>query len=217
MSHHDIEPILGLPEELPDNEQILWQGRPDVWRLGRYALHTRLVALYFAGLIVLRGFMTWTEGASPLATAGSVLKVSGLAALGWSLLVVIGWLSARATMYTITNRRVVLRIGIALPVTLNLPFVRLASAAMREDKSGHGDISLELVEPDRLAYLLLWPHVRPWRFSRPQPTLRAIPEVEKVGALLTEAMAQATLVRWAVEPRVERPAVFPPREVTTAP
>ncbi|MFY8152534.1 MAG: PH domain-containing protein, partial [Hyphomicrobiales bacterium] len=37
-----------------------------------------------------------------------------------------------------------------------------------------------------------WPHARPWRLARPEPTLRAIPDVERVAALQADAFAAAT-------------------------
>ncbi len=40
------------------------------------------------------------------------------------------WLSARSTVYTLTDRRMVMRMGIVLTVTFNLPFKRIAAADM---------------------------------------------------------------------------------------
>lgn len=194
MSDGCLEPIPGLPEALPPGERIIWQGRPNGWRLARQVFHLRVVTLYLAALVVVRGWTAWvegTDGTSVVAALAAALGAAAWAATGVGLLVLIGWLSARATMYTITDRRVVLRIGVALPVNLNLPFGRLASAALREGQDGYGDISLALAGADRLAYLLLWPHARPWRFGRAEPTLRAVPEAARVGALLAGAMTEA--------------------------
>ena len=44
------------------------------------------------------------------------------------------WLVARSSVYSITNRRVVLHIGLALPVTLNLPLAQVASADVLADR-----------------------------------------------------------------------------------
>ena len=37
--HDDFatEPVPGLPGHLPPGEVVLWQGRPDAWRLAREA------------------------------------------------------------------------------------------------------------------------------------------------------------------------------------
>jgi len=47
MSHDDFnfEPIKGLPEKLPEDEHILWQGAPDPRRLAREALGIRWAKL----------------------------------------------------------------------------------------------------------------------------------------------------------------------------
>jgi len=86
---------------------------------------------------------------------------------------------------------VVLRVGVVLSVTFNLPLRTIASADLRPLKDGHGDIALRLAGPDRIGYVHLWPHVRPWRIGAPEPMLRCLPEAEKVARLLTQAWAQA--------------------------
>ncbi len=50
MSHDDfaLEPIKGLPEVPPEGEEILWQGRPQVWPLMIAALAFWWVMAYFA-------------------------------------------------------------------------------------------------------------------------------------------------------------------------
>ena len=57
MSHHDdfeIEPVEGLPERPPEGEHILWQGRPNWWRLTWEALSLPWVLGYFAVLTLWR-------------------------------------------------------------------------------------------------------------------------------------------------------------------
>ncbi len=36
----------------------------------------------------------------------------------------------------------------------------------------------------RLAYMLLWPHTKPWHLMKPQPSFRDIPDVEAVATRL---------------------------------
>ena len=51
--HHDdfnFEPVRGLPEALPEDEHILWQGRPDGLRLAKEAWGLNWVLAYFAAL-----------------------------------------------------------------------------------------------------------------------------------------------------------------------
>lgn len=181
--------IAGINEDLPPGEQVLWQGGPD-WRLlARRALHVRKVAIYFALLFGWRAASALADGAS---AAEAVLGAGALlatAAGALALLAAIAWLSARTTIYAITNRRVAMRIGIALPIYVNLPFRGIETAALGAGGAARGDISLRLAGDVRLAWLHLWPHVRPWHLARPQPTLRALRDAPAVAAILAAALA----------------------------
>lgn len=186
---HDHEPQFGLPELLPADETLLWQGSPD-WRvLALRAFHLRKLALYFALLMLLRGLLHAADGAPLAAAAWAALTPLPLALLGLGLVALLAFLSARGTVYTLTDRRVVMRIGIVLTVTYNLPFKRIAAAALQRSRDGHGDIALTLASRDRIAWLQLWPHVRPWHVRRPEPTLRAIADADRVAARLSAAWA----------------------------
>lgn len=182
------EPIPGLPAPLPQGEQILWQGSPQ-WRgLARHVFYVRWIAAYFAVFITARELVALKDGEGLAAALISGVTFVGLAAVCLGLLTLLAWLNARATIYTITTRRVVMRFGVALPMTFNLPFKKLASADLRARKEGDGDIALELSGPDRLAWLVLWPHARPWRFTRAQPMLLSLPDAARVAGLLGDAV-----------------------------
>src|SRR5262249_37799636 len=108
------------------------------------------------------------------------------------LLCLLAWLSARATVYTVTSRRVVLRFGVALPLAVNVPYRIVRSAGLRIDSGGTGDIALSLTGDEKIAYLALWPHARPWRLRHPEPMLRAVPAATEVAQILSSALyAQA--------------------------
>jgi hypothetical protein len=188
MSHDDFatEPVRGLPETPPEGERILWQGRPHWWWLSWESLSLPWVAGYF-GILTFWRFITLIDR-MPLGdafAAASPLLVMGAVVI--ALLLIVGYVQARATVYTITNRRVAMRIGAALTVTLNLPFTQIAKADFRPGRGGAGTIALDLMGDTRLGYLVCWPHVRPWVMRRTQPALRAIPEAEKIAHLLAEA------------------------------
>ena len=188
MPHDDFafEPVPGLPEALPKGEQILWQGRPDWWALAKEALAVRWVAAYFVAFAAWRALVA---GATlpfwEAVRTGSPFLVMGVVACG--LLMLVAWVQARATVYTITNRRVAMRIGAALTVTLNLPYRWIASASLDLRRGGTGTIALALAGSTRLSYLNTWPHVRPWRMARTEPALRCIPDAAKVARILSEA------------------------------
>lgn len=189
---HDFEPQYGLPEKLPAGERILWQGRPDTWALARRAFHFRKLVLYFGLMLALRGIVSYADGAGLAASLISALWLLPLAGLGLGLVGLLAWLSAHNTAYTLTDRRVVMRIGIVLTITFNLPLTRIAAADLALMADGHGDISLALSEGQRIGWLQLWPHARPWRLARPEPSLRAVPEAGRVAGLLTQAWTAAT-------------------------
>ncbi len=191
LQEHDEEPVPGLPEELPTGERILWQGAP-AWRvLAIEAFHLRKLVLYFALIGLLRLVFVLEEQTDGMDVVKSmapylVLALSGLFIV-WSL----AWLSARHTLYTVTNRRVVMRIGIVLTVTFNIPFSRMAGAHLRSGPEGQGDVALDIERGTRIPYLQLWPHARAWHLRQPQPTLRAIPDAAQLADLLTAAWAQS--------------------------
>lgn len=181
--------LRGLPGPLPEGEHALWQGSPAWTSLARRALHVRLVALYFVALAVWQAME-----AAPLGLAAVAATLAWTATLGGgviALAILYAWWSARATTYTITTRRVILTIGIAVPVTLNLPFRSIGSAAVKLHADGTGDVPLETTERRRLSYVVLWPHARPWRLGRVQPMLRAIPDAAAVAELLADALVAA--------------------------
>ena len=45
---------------------------------------------------------------------------------------------------------------------------------------------------DRIAWLQLWPHARPWRLGKPQPMLRCVPQGAQVAKLLAQTWSQVT-------------------------
>lgn len=188
MSHDDFsfEPVKGLPEAPPAGERILWQGRPDWWALSVEALSLPWVAGYFIVLALWR-FLTLIDQMSLIGALAAAAPLLVMGAVVCAMLTLVGFIQARATVYTITNRRVAMRIGAALTVTLNLPYTQLARADLKPGRRGTGSISLDLMGETRLSYLVCWPHVRPWVMRRTQPTLRCIPEAARVARVLAEA------------------------------
>ena len=206
---HEFEAAPGLPEPLPPGEKLLWQGSPD-WRvLARRAFHLRKLAAYFGALLVLRVAFLVNDGAALTEALRSTVGPLALASLGLALVALMAWLSARSTVYTITDKRVVMRIGIVLTLTFNIPFKRIAAAGLHLDAGGSGDLPLTLQGPDRIAFLHLWPHARPWRLGKPEPMLRSVPQAALVARVLTEAWSQATGVAAsaAAVPAAAAPAV----------
>ncbi len=183
------ESLRGLPERLPEGERLLWQGAPDWRRMALNVFHIRGLALYFGAIIAYCLAAAAMDGTPLQDAALSTAKLAGAALVPIGFLTAYAWLVGRSTTYTITDQRVVMQFGLALPMTINLPFRKIESAELKLRANGFGDISLLLNSADRLAYLVLWPHARPWRLGQAEPTFRAVPDVGRVGQLLARALA----------------------------
>ena len=197
---HEFEAAPGLPELLPAGEHLLWQGSPSWQVLARRAFHLRKLMVYFAIILGLRGAFVLSDGGSAVDALRSMAWLLPLAAIALGILAALAYLSARSTLYTITNKRVVMRIGIVLTLTFNLPFKRIASAGLLLDADGCGDIPLVLAGSDRIAWLNLWPHARPWRIKQPEPMLRCVPQAAEVARTLANAWSAATGLNAAPTP-----------------
>lgn len=189
---YEFEPQFGLPERLPSDEFIVWQGSPDVLALAASAFHIKKLAMYF---ILLMGACAWPaleSGAGTMAVLQGIKWIAPITLICLASVWMLAYMTARTTVYTLTNKRVVMRLGIVLTVSFNLPLKQIASADVRLLDGGWGDITLSLEGSDRIAWVHLWPSVRPWRINKPEPTLRAIPDVQAVSVKLRDAWTQAT-------------------------
>ncbi len=193
----NFEPIPGLPALPPKGELLLWQGRPDTWRLAVEAFGLLWVAGYFAVIILWRASVGFDLGGMPGAFAYGLPYVM-LAAIALAVIWVLALAQARATVYTVTTARVAMRIGAALSVTFNIPFAQVVSANADIRRGGTGTIALTTAPGTRLSYLICWPHVRPLHFVT-QPALRCIPDAARVARLVADAaetrMTQPVLTR----------------------
>ena len=196
-------PPAGLPENLPQGERLLWQGAPDWRTLATRAFHLRGWAIYFALLIVWYIVSSLRAGTPPLEAAVATSRFLGLALVPLVLIVVYAWAISRATTYTVTDRRVVIRLGLALPMTINLPFSRIDNASLHAEADGTGNIALDIAPGSKLAWFILWPHARPWHMAKAQPMLRAVPQVQGVAQLLARALAASASVPVGVIPQLQ--------------
>jgi Bacterial PH domain len=175
----------GLPDHLPEGESLIWQGKPDWKSLAINAFHIRKVAAYFAVIIVAQGAFKFANGG---AAFESVPGLMGLAFAACAILAALAYASAKTTRYTLTSKRALMKVGIALPVIINLPFRQIDGASFARTTKGFGTIVFKTGGETRLAYLLLWPHAKPWHFSKPQPAFRDIASVETVAKKLSFAL-----------------------------
>lgn len=200
---NDSRPVSEAPAALAGDERIVWQGAPDWRRFALSVMKIRTIALYFAVIMVARFAADLVAGQGVGA---------GLVSAAWTLclaLPVLGFLAiyaklvARSTRYTVTTKRLVLRIGVALPMTVTIPVDLVETLDLRRHADGSGDILIGVLPKQRLSYSVLWPHARPWCFSRPQAALRAVPQAEAVAETIGRMLARQTATT--------------PARVTTAP
>jgi Bacterial PH domain len=209
IDEYENEKIRGLPQDLPAGETLLWQGSPDWRSLARHMVHVNKVAIYFAALAAWSIMTTLKGGGTGVESLVGIVRVTLIGGVGIALLCLIAWLTARTTVYSITSRRVVMRMGIVVPMTMNLPFRTIGSAGVKRFKDGTGDIALGISSGDRLAFLHLWPHVRPWRINNPEPSLRSLPELESASAILGTALAAFAASNPGLKPAQSKLVLFP--------
>jgi hypothetical protein len=205
---HEFEAAPWLPEPLPAGERILWQGAPDWRALAVHVFHVRKLAAYFAGMMGLQALYLWGQPT----LAGSLALSAVLATTCLGLLALTARLSARTTLYTLTTRRVVMRIGIVLTITLNVPLRQLRGAdllAHGPAQGATGDLALALAGRERIGWLHLWPHARPWHLGDPKPTLRCIPDAAATGERL--------LAAWQAQMQSQEASPVALRSVSTTP
>ncbi len=186
--HRQFEQFKELPGPLPVGERVIWQGKPSFKGLALRAFHIRDVAIYFSLVLVLRLWSNWSHGVPPGEAAISALWLIVPAISGVAVLATLAWLFRRAACYTLTSKRILFQFGVALPVTMNIPLGKITNAALRSYRDGSGDIPLRVSDDHRVSYLLLWPHIRPWRLRSPEPMLRSLPDAAIVAAKLREAL-----------------------------
>jgi len=188
---HEFEPQFGLPERLPADERILWQGQPLPGLVAKRVFHLHWISGYFALMLAWQFGAQIADGAGFVAALRGSLVLALLAATAIAILATMARLTASTTAYTLTNRRVVMRIGIVLTVSYNLPLRHIDGAHLLPLKDGTGELALQLRGDTRIAWLHLWPHARPWMLARPQPMLRCLADAPAVARQLSDAWALA--------------------------
>ena len=76
-----------------------------------------------------------------------------------------------------------------MPVSINVPFAQVDGADLTVGAGDTGGLTLQVADGSRLSWLVLWPHVRPWRLRAPEPMLRSVPRAAEAGQILARALA----------------------------
>lgn len=198
-----------LPAALPAGERVVWQGRPQWRALARDALHVRGLAAYMGLLVVSVGAAAAWRGAPASEVLLDAARASAFAVVPVAIALAYAWLAARAAYYAITDRRIIMRVGVALPMTFNVPFARVGSAGLRTN-GATGEIGIKLLARDGLAAIMLWPHAP---LARAEPILRALPDAAAAGQALARALAASVD---APAPLVQTPVAQSGRNVESA-
>ena len=111
-----------------------------------------------------------------------------LAVSAFFVLFILARAYARTTIYTITEERLVMRFGVAVPMMINIPWSKIAAVNLQKFDDGTGDIEFVVEPGHKLSYWVLWPNVKPWHFSQVTPTLRSITKADEVAVLLGEVL-----------------------------
>jgi Bacterial PH domain len=189
VNEHEFEAELGLPEPLPANEIMLWQGSPQWWSIACDVLHIRKLLVYFGLLLLWVAASAAANGQGLMAIFRALAWVLPIPAIAVGLLLTGAWLIAKTSVYSITDQRVVMRIGIVLSVTFNLPLRQIQALDLRARSDGTGDIAMRLGPTDQIAYLHMWPHARPWRVRRAEPMLRGVTNAGAVAQRLSATLS----------------------------
>ena len=177
--------------QLAPGELVVWQGGPTLKGIACDIFHLRAALVYIAALVALDGYQAWAKHIPALkALHNSVPLFLGLG-LATGIFATLAYMTARTTRYMITNRRVIMKYGMAMPVTLSLPYRQIVGASVEVDADHTGKIALLLRADNHMPYLKLYPFARAWMLARPEPMLRAVPHVALVAGLLTRALQAA--------------------------
>ena len=182
----DKSPPKDILGAIPENEDIIWYGRPELRRFCLSALGLRYLLLYLLIVALFNlssnfgnfSFFIYLEIMVPYIISCFLATV---------LLVIIGISQVMPTVYVITSKRIIIRSGMALIFMLNVPFDKIANIDKQIFKDGCGNISFKLINNKRVPFFASWPSVRPWYFNNPEPTFRCISNVDVIALKLADA------------------------------
>lgn len=173
---------------LGPNETIIWEGRPAAVRLAIRAFRLPVVAAYFGALAA------WGSADVLLGRGGIGTVAMPLGSGALTLLVLLGLalVIARTTTYRVTTDRIIIRYGAILTRSLSIPFKQIAALHLSVERGGRGDIAFSLKPGNRIPYLKLWPHVRPWHLRDPEPMFCALPDAALTATQLARRLGSRT-------------------------
>mgnify|MGYP001213734411 CR=1 FL=1 len=171
---------------IPEDENVIWHGRPDLRRFSISALGLRYLILYLL-VVSLTTFFSNYGNLSLSIFLQMMFPYVICCCLAAIIMVMIGISQVIPTVYVITSKRIIIKSGLALIFMLNVPFDKVANIDKKVFNDGCGDISFKLIGNKRIPFFAGWPSVRPWYFNNPEPTFRCISDVDVVSFKLANA------------------------------
>ena len=181
---------LNLSENLPNGEQLVWQGQPERRALATRAMYLKYIAFYLVALIAARTGYLILDGESVATWSGMLVWQVLASAFVMLLIVGLAAVYSRTTRYSLTNERLIIKSGAAITIHINLPLQQIIGADLREYSDGTGDITLQVSQADKLYWLLMWPNVRSWWIRPLRPVLRGLRDAEAVAHLLVKEVGE---------------------------
>jgi hypothetical protein len=175
---------LSLSENLPNGEQLVWQGQPERRALATRAMYLKYIAFYLVALIAARTGYLILDGESVATWSGMLVWQVLASAFVMLLIVGLAAVYSRTTRYSLTNERLIIKTGAAITIHINLPLQQIIGADLREYSDDTGDITLQVSQADKLYWLLMWPNVRSWWVRPLRPVLRGLKDAPTVAHLL---------------------------------
>ena len=181
---HEIEPVPGLPGRLPDGEYIVWQGQPELKTVMTRLLRARWIAIYFAIAALWSVAVGINDAETAWLLLGRITFIGVAAAILFGLMFIYARAVVKTSLYTLTNRRVVMRVGIAISASFNLPFKQIAGADFRVGKDSSGDVALTLKAGHGLSCSVFFPHQRGGRWRKLSPQMICLADAKSVAEKL---------------------------------
>ena len=178
--------------DLPPGETLLWSGQPKPSGFARRVFHLKALGAYFAIIVGFTTIGTLASDAETYMLLGTFVWQLSLGGIVLTILSLLGHFYAKSTIYALTNKRFVIRSGLALPSVIAIPISKLQSAGIRTHSDKTGDIVLLPEKGLKVYWLLLWPSVRTFEWSRVQPLLRSVEKPEVVAGMLRDLIAIET-------------------------
>jgi len=178
-----------LPDEvgksIPEGERLCWVGKPNWISFGFHVFGIKYLLLYF----IISAFYAISQielGFSFGSFIGEYISfvVSGI--IAGLILFLLSYFSAQHTCYVITEKRLVIRTGIALVFFLNVPLKNVISIDKQSLFYGYGNLSFKPQSKKRIPYFSCWPSVRSGSFWEPIPAFRSIEHIEEIGKIVGE-------------------------------